>query len=108
MNSLEVDPRLAVGGEAHDLPLVGVGLEAEMLRHLGVEEPQRVGPGNRRQVLDPPAAAGPEGGRLPGAAAVQHQDGGVVEPRVGVRADGVRQVVGDELELGLGRRESAA
>ena len=89
----EADAGLAVRREPHHFPLVAIRSEAQILRELRVKQAERIGPGNRKDVLEAATASVPQRRGFPGAAAVDHQNGCVVESREGVSADGVREMM---------------
>jgi hypothetical protein len=103
------EARLAVRRERHDLVLVGRAREAEMLRELLVEDPERVGELLDREGLELRSAipAREERGSL--AAPVEHHHGGGLERPCEVRRRGVRDVMRDEADaIGVeaGKRRS--
>src|SRR5690242_10845668 len=61
----QVRPRLPIGREAHHLPLIAVGPEAEVFSESRVEKPQRVWPRNGEHVVDTSITAGPDRRGLP-------------------------------------------
>src|SRR5581483_1704781 len=67
----EVHAGFAVGSEAHDLPLIAEGNEAEILGEDGVEESEGIGPVDGEERFEAAVAAVPEGSGFPGAAAVE-------------------------------------
>ena len=104
----QVDSGLAVGREAHDLPFVAVRSEAEVVGELRVKKAERIGPRNGPEMFEAAIAAAPERGGFPGAASIEDEDGGVIEPREGVSADGVGEMMIHETKARLRVRKHLA
>jgi hypothetical protein len=85
----------AVARQRHDLVLLGGPVEAEMLGELLVEQAERVRQGLRREHGERSVRGmtGQMGGPLP--AAVEHEDGAVVEASGQVRRGRMGDVMGD-------------
>src|SRR5439155_4452997 len=98
----QVRPRLPVGREAHDLPLITVSLEAEVFSESRVEKPQRVRPRNREHVVETPIVTIPDRRGLPGAPTVQHEHRSLLKTRKGISADGMGQMMVHKTNLCLG------
>ena len=81
---------LAVGAQAHDLALVGVGLEAQIFGECGVQRADRVRELDGVQGLDLQAAPHGDVGRGALAIAVDGEQGGLLEGRAEERGRGVR------------------
>ena len=104
--------RAPVGGERHHLVLVGRAAKAEVVRHLLVQEAERVWEGLRGERHE--RAVAPVGRQVRGALApaVDHEDGAGIPPRREAARRGVGDVVGDEahclgVEPGQRRRQEA-
>ncbi len=98
----QIDSRFAVRCEAHDFPFVAVRSETEIVRKLRVKKAERIGPGNGPDVFEASIAAAPERGGFPRAASIENEDGGIIEARKRVGADGVGEMMVHETEARLG------
>jgi len=85
----EIRTGIAVGRKTHQLPFIADWNKPELLRELRVKKAQRVGPRNRKHVIEPAAVAIRDGACFPGAAAVHHNDGSIVESGIRISADGM-------------------
>ena len=86
-------PGLPYGAESHHFPFIAIGLKAEELRKLAIKISNRVRERNREYVFEPPVAPMPDGRRFPSAPAIHYHNGGLIQARVSVRADGVREMM---------------
>ena len=93
------EARLAVRGQAHDLVLARVDLEAGVVGESRVEQPEGVGEAHLAEERDGVAPPDPEGGRRPFPDAVHGQDGGLLERRGEEGGGGMGFVVLGEEEL---------
>ena len=72
-----------------------------------VEQAERIGPIDGEDRVDAPLAAMPDGSGFPCAAAVHHDDGGIVKAGIGIGAERVGQMVIHKAESRLGGTELA-
>ena len=99
----QIDSRLAVRREAHHFPFVAVRSEAEIVRELRVEKAERIRPGNGPDVFEAAVVAAPERSGFPRAAPIENENGGIVESRKRVGADGVGEMMVHETKARLRR-----
>src|SRR5882672_5572771 len=97
---IQIDPWISVRRESHYLPFIAIGNKSEILCKLGIKQPERIWPRNCKHVIEMAVVAIPDRAGFPGAAPVHHHDRGLVQTRVGIRADGMCQMMIHETHLG--------
>src|SRR5271165_1109294 len=85
----QINSRLAVRRKSHDFPFVAIRDEAKESCELRVEQSERIGPIQCKNVIQTSRLAAPDRSSLPSAAAVHNNHCCIVESRVRIRADGM-------------------
>src|SRR5690348_1260040 len=99
---MQINARLAVWCEPHNLPFVGVRLKAQIVRECRIKKAERIRPGDRPYVFEMATPPAPKGSRFPCTASIQNEHGSVIKAGIRICADCVRQVVIDEPKFRLG------